>query len=73
MDIPESPDIQIMYATAIVSFIGAITYCIKKTADSGIAFRSNCCKGSVEIDLDTNQGSPRNFYREDPPVDDGSV
>lgn len=63
MDIENnSTETNVMLVGAFVSLLGAFTYCIKKAASNGIAFRSNCCKGAVEVDLDTNQGSPRNFY-----------
>ena len=49
-------------ATVIVTMVGAFAYCIKKTADSGVAFRSKCCAPSgaaMEVAVDTNPGSPR--------------
>jgi|TARA_Y100000389_G_scaffold173670_1_gene183020 hypothetical protein len=57
MDIENnSTETNVMLVGAFVSLLGAFTYCIKKAASNGIAFRSNCCKGAVEVDLDTNEG-----------------
>jgi len=60
----ESPTIDpnLMYMTAIVSLIGSITYAIKKCSDNGVAFRSNCCKGMAEVEVDTNKDLDPDFF-----------
>ena len=65
-------------ATVIITLVGAFSYCIKKTADSGVAFRSKCCSPSgaaVEVAVDTNPGTPReDFYdRGGPDTESGIV
>ena len=55
-------DPNLMYMTAVVSFIGALTYAVKKCSDNGVAFRSNCCKGIVEVEVDTNKELDPDFF-----------
>lgn len=57
-----SVDPSLMYMTAIVSLIGAFTYAIKKCSDNGVAFRSNCCKGMAELEVDTNKELDPDFF-----------
>lgn len=57
-------DPQVMYMGAVVGFIGAITYGIKKCSDNGVAFRSNCCKGMAEVEIDTNKELDPDFFKD---------
>lgn len=57
-----SIDPNLMYMTAVVSLIGSITYAIKKCSDNGVAFRSNCCKGVIDVEVDTNKELDPDFF-----------
>lgn len=55
-------DPNLMYMTAIVSLIGSVTYAIKKCSDNGVAFRSNCCKDAISVEVDTNKELDPDFF-----------
>ena len=55
-------DPQVAYLGAVIGLMGAFTYAIKKCSDNGVAFRSNCCKGMAEVEVDTNKELDPDFF-----------